>query len=104
MRIDSPFWHAGLLLAAAGSIALAAVRARADDITCTADSPRLTHCFDTRTGEIVSTTEHGEGGYSHTRFPDGRELTTWDHQHRIDIWQTSPPTPKPRPPATQTEK
>src|SRR6516164_5878429 len=47
-------------------------------VTCQ-DDGRYTHCWDSRTGNAVSTTEHGEGGTSHTWDANGYRLTTWEH-------------------------
>ena len=54
-------------------------------VTCQ-DDGRYTHCWDSRTGNAVSTTEHGEGGTSHTWDANGYRLT-WEHHGRSYTWQ-----------------
>jgi hypothetical protein len=49
--------------------------AAAEEVTCVTEG-RYTHCYDARSGALVSTTEKGEGDTSHTWTPDGRARTT----------------------------
>jgi hypothetical protein len=48
----------------------------------------LTHCWDANTGELRSTTEQGNGGYSHTWTPKGENFTTWDHDGLSNTWRS----------------
>jgi hypothetical protein len=61
--------------------------AHGQTLTCEASGDR-THCWDSRTGALVETTEHGAGGYSHSWGKAG-DFTTWDRPGgRSETWRT----------------
>jgi hypothetical protein len=48
---------------------------------------RLTHCWDSVTGKMISTTER-RGDYEHTWTPDGRAWTTEHRGALSHTWRT----------------
>jgi hypothetical protein len=69
------------------ALLIESARVFAGEVTCSEDG-RYTHCSDSRTGDAVSTTEHGAGGYSHTWDANGHAYTTWDHNDLSHSWRT----------------
>jgi len=61
--------------------------AHAGEIACH-DDGRYIHCWDSRTGVTVSTTERNAGGYSHTWDLNGHAYTEWDHNGSTTNWRT----------------
>jgi hypothetical protein len=77
-----------ILLILVGLFVLAAVlAAHGQTLTCETQGDR-THCWDSRTGALVETTERGAGGYSHSWGKAG-DFTTWDRAGgRSERWRT----------------
>jgi hypothetical protein len=61
--------------------------AHSQELTCDSGS-KTTHCWNSRTGAVVTTSEQGAGGYTHTWDAQGRAFTTWDHNGQIHTWRT----------------